>query len=506
MRLSRRKESSIIWPGFVDAVTTLLMVLMFVLTIFTVMQSVLQETIDTQDGELDSLTSQISQLSDALGLERSRAQDLEDERVQQAAQLSSLTIQLREREADLSDALGQISALNTQVSGFEAQVAALLSQNAEAEAQNVSLESALAAARDEVDASAEAARLAAARREALQALLAQMRNEATQNAQSLETAQAQITQAEQAALADAAALEALRARLASADDERLALTLALEEQRKRAEETLTLLAANDDAAAKRLSERDTALAVAQQILSEEQEKSLAAARKVALLNAQIEALRLQLGGLESVLNEARTKDEAAQVQLDTLGNRLNTALSQVAAEQKRRADLEAKERARLERENRDLSKFTSTFFSELSLLLEGKEGVKVVGDRFVFSSEVLFAPGSAELLPEGRAQIARVAQILSDVRDKIPADIDWIVRVDGHTDATPVLPNPVYKDNWELSQIRALSVVRFMQDQLGFPPERLAATGFGEYRPVAQGNNEAAYAQNRRIELKLTER
>ena len=132
--------------------------------------------------------------------------------------------------------------------------------------------------------------------------------------------------------------------------------------------------------------------------------------------------------------------------------------------------------------------------------------MRVVGDRFVFSSEVLFQPGAADLAPEGKAQIARVAETFTELADKIPPQIDWILRVDGHTDNVPLLGTGAFRDNWELSQARALSVVRYMIDELGFPPYRLAATGFGEFRPVAEGDSPEARAANRRIELKLTER
>jgi chemotaxis protein MotB len=131
--------------------------------------------------------------------------------------------------------------------------------------------------------------------------------------------------------------------------------------------------------------------------------------------------------------------------------------------------------------------------------------VEIVGDRFVFSSEVLFESASADLSPEGEIAIANVVAILQDVADEIPDSIDWILRVDGHTDNVP-LRGGIYADNWELSQARALSVVRFMIDTLGFPPDRLAATGFGEYRPVNTADSSEARAENRRIELKLTER
>lgn len=537
MGLRRRDGNHMIWPGFVDAVTTLLMVMMFVLTIFTVMQTVLRDTITTQSNELDELNGQIAQLADALGLERSKVADLQGqvgslssslaaaqaEGARQADIIVQLTGQLAARQADLEAAQGKIAS-------FEAQVATLLAERDSARGQvadltaNVddlkkaqeklisdqeAMQLALAKARDEVDAQEEAARLAAARREALEALLAEMRSRADTAEAKVAEAQTRLTEEEAARLADAAALDALREKLKSSEDELTAMTLALEEQRKRAEETLTLLAAAQTDAAKAVEGQDAkevALAAAERALSEEQQKSVEAARKVTLLNEQISALRSQLASLQAVLDASAAKDEAAQVQLQNLGTQLNAALAQVASEQKRRAELEEAERLRLQAENADLAKFRSEFFGQLSQLLAGREGVRVVGDRFVFSSEVLFNPGSADLAPEGQAQIASVVSILDEIKDQIPPGIDWIIRVDGHTDNIPLSGTGEFVDNWELSQARALSVVRYMQITLGFPPDRLAATGFGEYRPVAEGNTEAARAQNRRIELKLTER
>ncbi len=531
---TRRRDSSLIWPGFVDAVTTLLMVLMFVLTIFTVMQSVLRDTITTQDTELDALTSQVAQLADALGLEQARATGLEARVAELQAGLSSALAEgerqagvIATLSADLTAREGELAVANSRVTDFEAQVAALLVERdtarGEAERLTVSVADleaarakliteadamalALAKARDEVDANAEAARLAAARRDALQALLAEARSKATVDSAALEAAKTQVSEAETARLADAAALQALRDRLANSDTELTAMTLALEEERKKAEETLTLLAAARTEAAKGATAREAALAAAEAALLAEQDKVLDAAREVELLNQQVAALRSQLGSLQSVLDDSQARDEAAKVQLESLGNDLNAALAQVAAEQKRRAELEAAEAARLEAENADLARFRSEFFGQLSTLLQGREGVRVVGDRFVFSSEVLFNPGSADLAPEGQAQIAGVVRILDEVRANIPDGIDWIIRVDGHTDNVPLSGGGAFADNWELSQARALSVVRYMQDSLGFPPDRMAATGFGEYRPVALGQDEATRAQNRRIELKLTER
>ncbi len=146
------------------------------------------------------------------------------------------------------------------------------------------------------------------------------------------------------------------------------------------------------------------------------------------------------------------------------------------------------------------------FFGKLRQVLGNREGVQIVGDRFVFSSEVLFESARAELQPEGRAQVGRVAALLADVAGEIPDEVDWVIRVDGHTDNVPLSGRGAYRNNWELSQARALSVVEYMIDALGFPPDRLAATGFGEYRPVNPADTPEARAENRRIELKLTER
>ncbi len=541
MALRRKRDSSMIWPGFVDAVTTLLMVLMFVLTIFTVMQSVLRETITSQTDELGELTAQVAGLADALGLERQKADDLQAEvgnlsasllaanatSDRQSAQIDTLTGQLLARQTDLSTAQSRIASFEAQVatlladrdaargqaSALTAQVSNLTADGAKLLTEKQALDLALAKARSEIDASVEAARLAAARREALQALVDDLRVKGDATKADLTAAQTQLSAEEAARLVDLAAAQALREKLKSSDDALTAMTLALEDQRKRAEDTLTLLAAAQTDAAKNAAaavtegdQKAALLAVANMALSEEQAKTVEAARKLALLNEQITALRAQLGGLQNVLDAAALDDRKTNVQIKALGSQLNAALAQVAAEQKRRAELEETERKRLEVEKADLEKFRSEFFGQLSQLLAGRQGVRVVGDRFVFSSEVLFTPGAAELAPEGVAQIADVVAILNDVSGKIPPGIDWIIRVDGHTDNVPLSGTGEFVDNWELSQARALSVVRYMQDELGFPPERLAATGFGEYQPVARGDSPEARAQNRRIELKLTER
>jgi chemotaxis protein MotB len=563
MALSRRssRAESPIWPGFVDAMTSLLMVLMFVLTVFVLVQSVLRETITTQGSELDALAEQVAGLADALGLERQRADQLQTEvgrlgsdltaaqaeGEQQSALIATLTGQLTARQGELAAATARITSFEAQVAtllaerdqargqagALTAQVSALEAEQARLISEEEALQLALARARTEIDAGTEAARLAAARTDALNLMIEEMKARASErDAQvsalqaDLTGAQAELTEAERTRLADLAAADALRERLKGADAELTAMTLALEEQRKRAEETLTLLAAANAAQVdteRQLTEaerRAGLLAAAQTALSQERSASAESARRVALLNEQIAQLTAQLGVLQGLLDAAADKDAAAQVQIETLGGQLNSALAQVAGEQRRRAELEEAERKRLEveaarlaleatearDEARQLERFRSEFFGQLRDLLAGREGVRIVGDRFVFSSEVLFEPGSADLAPEGRTQIAGVVQTLTEIAGQIPDGIDWIIRVDGHTDNLPLSGTGQFRDNWELSQGRALAVVRYMQEALGFPPERMAATGFGEYRPVATGDTPEARAQNRRIELKLTER
>ena len=638
MALSRRSGNrfqSSIWPGFVDAMTALLLVLMFVLTIFMVVQFVLRETITGQESELDNLGAQILDLAEALGLEQQRNQGLQDDVAQLGSTLDDAQSQVDEQLALIATLTAttkaQASELDQQksaITSFEAQVATLLSERDAALGQGKALEQklseldservkllseqdalqlALAKVRDEVDQQTEAARLAAARREALEALVADMKTQAQAREQSLsemlarleggatriaeledqltetdqklsdaekarlkelaaaqalrerlQNTEATLSEEESKRLADAAAAEALRERLKNADTELTAMTLALEEQRKRAEDTLTLLAAAEaakadldgklaammqtssnvesdkekiqaelaaalaakqaaeDNANERLSEaqeRAALLAIANQTLATQKEQSTEDQRKLALLNQQILALRTQLGSLQALLDESAARDASAEIQLQTLGTELNTALARVAAEEKRRRALEEAERKRLEAERQqlkaeaqDLERYKSEFFGQLRSLLATQEGVRIVGDRFVFSSEVLFPTAAVELSPEGKAQIANIAGILKRVSDKIPPEIDWVLRVDGHTDDQPLSGRGRYRDNWELSQGRALSVVRYMSEELGIAPNRLAANGFGEYQPINPENTPEAHAQNRRIELKLTER
>ena len=750
MALSRRtgvRFQASIWPGFVDAMTGLLLVLMFVLTIFMVVQFVLRETISGQEVELNDLAGEVAALAQALGLEEQRSNQLNvrvnalnatliEARGQAKVQANIIATLTSERDTQAQ----KLAEASNQITVFEAQVAGLLGQReeslgtiAELETEQTRLENeqtrliseqealnlALAANRTEIDAQSEAARLAASKREALEALIADLEAQGLKTEERVIALEQQLVMtaealsAEEAAkMVEAAAAQVLRNRLENADAELTAMTLSLEAKRREAEETLTLLAAarlaqgdlnsqlvallsqvedgnsqsqslqsellfarndadnlraqlsltgqsaaqlqvrlaaagqeisdlqaqvslgtetaaeiqarltaalaekleakqslnaatlneedvrkqltaagdeiadlksqvslgtrtvaeiqarliaalaaklaaeqslnaatlNEDDVRKQLTaalaaklqseqaSRDLLSATEQQALllknaqntlSKERVTSAAAQRQTELLNQQVAALRTQLQELSGLLDLAEQRDQETQVQLQSLGSDLNTALARAVAEERRRRVLEEQERKRLEAETaeerrrrvleeqerkrleaetKDLAQYRSEFFGRLRDLLGNQEGVRIDGDRFVFSSEVLFPPGGAQLSPLGEVEITKIATILRGIADEIPPEIDWVIRVDGHTDNVPLSGSGEFAGNWELSQARALSVVKYMANVLAIPPSRLAANGFGQYQPINTADTPEARAQNRRIELKFTEK
>ncbi|CDN49205.1 peptidoglycan -binding protein [Neorhizobium galegae] len=219
-------------------------------------------------------------------------------------------------------------------------------------------------------------------------------------------------------------------------------------------------------------------------LNQEQQLSARAASQVELLNQQIAALRAQIAAVEQALQASEARDSSSQAQISDLGRRLNVALAQRVQE---------------------LNRYRSDFFGRLREILSDRENIRIVGDRFVFQSEVLFPVGGNELDPAGRIEMDKLAAALLDLAKEIPAEINWVLRVDGHTDNSPLTGTGRYRDNWELSSARATSVVKYLISK-GVPANRLVAAGFGEFQPLAQGDTPDARSQNRRIELKLTER
>ncbi len=218
-------------------------------------------------------------------------------------------------------------------------------------------------------------------------------------------------------------------------------------------------------------------------LDSQKQVSSQALAQVDLLNQQIAALRRQLASIEDALQASEKKDKESQARIADLGQRLNVALAQRVQE---------------------LSRYRSEFFGRLRAVLGNRPDIKVAGDRFVFQSEILFDSGSAGLRPEAHEELDKLATAIMDLEKQIPAEIAWVLRVDGHTDVRPI-NSPTFKSNWELSSARAISVVQYLIS-LGVPAQRLVAAGFAEFQPLDSGQNEDAYRRNRRIELKLTER
>jgi chemotaxis protein MotB len=340
MALSRTNRDSGMnyWPGFVDALSTLILSIIFLLTVFMVAQFFLSQEVSGKDTALARLNAQISRLSELLSLERTGKTSLEE----QVAQL----------RASLSAAQGERDRLRGAVEG---------AQNAEA---------------------------------------------------------------------------------GKAEVGKLNSQLDIEKEA-------------------------TARAVAQ----------------IEILNQQITALRRQIAALEEALGTSEKKETDAQLRIADLGQRLNVALAQRVQE---------------------LSRYRSDFFGKLREILGNRPDIRVVGDRFVFQSEVFFDSGQAVLRPEGRIELDKLAAALTDLDKQIPSDINWVLRVDGHTDTRPIT-NAQFKSNWDLSAARAISVVQYLIGK-GISPQRLVAAGFGEFQPIDPGNTEEAFSRNRRIELKLTER
>ncbi len=319
-------------------------------------------------------------------------------------------------------------------------------------------------------------------------------------------------------LAEVAAAEQLRRNLEKSQAALSSLTLQLNEQRKQAEETLTILAAAknieqniSDEEITDAEKRSAIMTIAQTELLTIEEISIEAQRQMTLLSLEVAELRAQIGGLKSILGDFRRRDEANKVEITNLGSELNVALAQVASEERKNRLLQEAESERLLKEKerlalaaKTLEQYKSEFFGRMRILLEGREGVSIVGDRFVFSSEVLFASGRADLTAEGQNEISKITEVLKGIVSDMPSDIDWILQVDGHTDDLAVTGGIEFRNNWELSQARALSVVLFMVNAKGMDPRRLSANGFGEFQPLNKDNTSAARAQNRRIELKLT--
>jgi chemotaxis protein MotB len=415
-RSSTRGAESFIWPGFVDALATLLMVIIFVLMVFFLIQINLTLRVSGQDQTLSQLRAELAELGDLLNLER-QAND-------------ELTLGYQQLTLALDDS-------KTAITGLEANIATLESNLASVTTEKLSLEEALIAVTSRADL-AEAAR-----------------DEAADKNISLE--------------------EALKAALGRADQAETDHTLALEE----IDQQKLMLAALEERLKQIQSERDREQTAR---LSAEEEVN-ASKRDVLALNQSLQALKQRLGELQALLDDKEEEARKAKEVSVNLTRQLNNALTSKVLE---------------------LQRFRSEFFGRLREVLQDRSDVKIVGDRFVFQSEVLFDAGSADIGSTGEEQLMQLSLALLEIADTIPTDIDWVLQIEGHTDSVPI-KTARFNDNWDLSTERALSVVRYLA-LAGIDPDRLSAAGYGEYQPLDQADTPEARARNRRIEVKLTQR
>jgi len=335
---SRRSQVTNYWPGFVDALSSLLLVIIFLLSLFMLTQFFLGQEIQGKDSAMSRLNSQIAELTELLQLERTNSTDL-------TTDLSALQATLGTVSAERDSLAAQVAGFGAGDGGKDAQIAALSSD-----------------------------------------------------------------------------------------------------------------------------------------LDRERDISSDAAAQVALLNQQLSALRTQIGALEQALDASEARASESKTQVADLGRRLNVALAQRV---------------------QDLSRYRSDFFGRLREILEGRADVRIVGDRFVFQSEVLFGAGEANISAAGQAELAKLAEAVKQLETEIPSDVNWVLRIDGHTDKRPI-NTPQFPSNWELSAARAISVAKYLIAQ-GVSAQHLVPAGFGEFSPIDPGDTDAAYARNRRIEFKLTE-
>jgi len=466
------RRSINIWPGFVDGLATLLLVVIFVLMVFMVAQFFLSVALTGKDEALTRLESEINELAELLALERNANTELRLNVEQLSAELQSslaaresLSGQLAALAEERESLANQLAALADERDQLAALVEQERSERERLAGQLSTSEEALAEARSELQESRQA--------------LAARQDELTEARSKLDAALARLKVDQEALEKALAAVAAGKAELEDAyktidaDKEKIEAQLA----------ELAILKSLRDDLVEKLQQSEGALEEEQSALAQQRELTEEAQLQVTLLNRQLAALREQLAQVAEALEISEAKNKEQEVQIADLGKRLNVALASKVQE---------------------LARYRSEFFGRLREILGNRQDIRIVGDRFVFQSEILFASGSATIADDGRPQLARLASTLKQIAAEIPSDLEWVLRVDGHTDRAPIATY-AFPSNWELSTARAVSVVKFLVEQ-GIPPERLAATGFGEFQPLDPGHDEIAYRRNRRIEFKLTER
>jgi chemotaxis protein MotB len=439
------------WPGYVDALSTLLMVIIFVLLVFVLAQAFMSVVLSGRDKALDQVKQQLSQLTDALSLERGHSAELQTSVAQLSQQLSN-----RNKARDTLSQ--QLANLQSQAQQLTAQRDALLTQVQQLGAQRETVSQQLTQSNAQLTGT--------------QKQLGDTQQQLADAQQQLAAMKQQMAELDKTVTADKATIQARLSDLANLQSQTRALAALRDELEKQAQ----------DAAARAMTEKDRRAAVEAQ-LADEKKLGDSARAQIALLNQNVDQLKAQLAAVAQALDLAQAQGRDKDTQIANLGQKLNAALAAKVQE---------------------LQQYRSEFFGKLRQVLAGRPGIQIVGDRFVFQSEVLFPVGSADLTASGVAQMTALAVTIKDIATEIPSDIPWVLRVDGHTDPQPVKGGQ-FSSNWELSAERAITVVKLLIAD-GVPPDHLAAAAFGEYQPIVQGDTPEDYAKDRRIELRLTDR
>src|SRR5215470_3342095 len=564
---TRTRRHLDIWPGYVDVLSTLLMVIIFTLMVFVMGQFFLSQVLSGRERKLAELSQQLSSLGDMLALEKTANSDLRSTIAQLTQQLAAVTASRDKLNQQLTETTAARDKLGQQLAETTAARDKLTAQLSTTEAKRDELAAALAQLKSDAAAAAKAAAEAKAAVDAKLAdayksiaadqdkvktllgdiaVLESLRDELRQKLESSEIANedlnkkltgsqasaadlqsklasaeqqiASLTQklaASQGAAADLqsrlnaaeqqvatlnqqlgtsqtsgtalqkqlaeseSAKEALQKQLAESNSAKEALQKQLADNKNASDELQQQLTASQSAQAnlqQQLADQQSAGSKLQQQLTQsqaetEEQKRLRAESdlQIEMLNAQLLSLRQQLARLITALDASEAKAKAQDVQIVDLGKRLNETLANKVEK---------------------LARYRSEFFGKLREVLGNRPDIQIVGDRFIFQSEVLFDTGSAEIGEEGKHQLAAFADTLKNIAARIPPDIDWILRVDGHTDKLPYQGG-----NWQLSTARAIAVVQYLMDQ-GIPSNRLVAAGFAEFRPLVEGDSDDAYRRN----------
>jgi chemotaxis protein MotB len=439
------------WPGYVDALSTLLMVTIFVLLVFVLAQGLLSVTLTGKDKALERLNQEISQLTDMLSLERGRAADLQGNVASLAHDLAEVTT--------ARDALAhQLSTAQAVVAQDSAQVSALTGERDRLSAQLAD--------------SVVQAQSANARLNVIQGQLGQQTQATAAANTQLVSEQAALTSTRQT-------LSAADARLTDLQDQ---LTAA-KTQAGAAEASLATARTSLQQDQAQLAQEQLLVSTGGHALSQQKQETDQANAEITLLNQQMAQLRAQLTAIASALQLQESQGRDKDAEIADLGRKLNLALAAKVQE---------------------LQRYRSDFFGKLREILKDQPNIKVVGDRFVFQSDVLFPVDGATMTPAGQAQIGDIGTAVKGIMKEIPPNISWMLRVDGHADSQPITSGP-YKNNWQLSAARAIAVVQLLiQD--GVPANHLAATAFADTQPIDPAHTPEAYAKNRRIEFRLTDR